>query len=551
METAGVGSLVAFALVVRCLRWWQTSLLFNDGPTFLWIAQEMAAARWREALAHPYHPLYPFATLIAHFAIPGWDWERAAVAVSIGAGAAAVLLLFVFLRSAFGRREAWLGALVLAVQPRIVAFSDVQSDALYLALFVASAAALWVALRNASAAMAGWSGALTGLAYLVRPEGLELAVVASVAAGLAVLRGQLGSAGRAAGWLAAFAAGLLIVMLPYVTAMRIDSGVWRLTGKKPVTGLLDVTTPGPAASAQADGLPPPAVAPPPASSGAPQTSQGVVQRPADPSPEAARPLLLRALSRLVAAASSGLRPWLLALIAVGAFARRGRPSRAGELVLIFVCVDAIVGVLQFRFSGYLDMRHVLPPLVLTFGYVAPGIDALAGVIARLVRRIAAPGVGAPPAWLTASLVGVALVAGVGQALRPEKDEARAERAAAEWLREYAVGEGAVAAPKTRLGYYAHRPSVSLHNAPRSGVVGWLGANGVRWVILDDDDDARFPALREAPLALLHCAQAGRRWAAVYAVAGEGVPPAIPEASGCSAAAQRSLAGDRVAAPEVR
>ncbi len=105
--SAALAGLVAFAVVVRCIRWWQTSLLFNDGPTFLWIAQEMAAARWREALAHAYHPLYPFLTLLAHFVIP--DWEQAAVAVSVVAGAAAVLLLFVFLRSAFGRREAWFG----------------------------------------------------------------------------------------------------------------------------------------------------------------------------------------------------------------------------------------------------------------------------------------------------------------------------------------------------------------------------------------------------------------------------------------------------------
>ncbi len=446
--------------------------------------------------------------------------------------------------------------LILAVHPRAIGFADVQSDALYLALFLAAVVALWSGLRSGSAAAAGWAGVLAGLAYLTRPEGLEVAVVAGTAAALAAARGRWGSAARTIGWVAAFSAGLLLVTLPYVTVMRVETGTWRVTGKKPVTGLLDVTTPGPGALAPptAGLAPAPATLVTPVPPGAetlpaprlPAASDSLAPRP---------PFPVRAIARLVEAASSGLRPWLFALIVLGAVARRGRGEGAGELVVLFVVVDAAVALLQFRFAGYLDMRHVLPPLVLTFGYVAAGIDALAGALTWVGRRVSvrgAPGAAPtgralPPAWLTALLVGVALLAGVGQALRPEKGSARAARAAADWLGANATGEGAVAAPKTRLGYYAHRPAVSLHGAPRTGVAGWLGAQGVRWVILDDDDFRHFPALREVPLTVLHCVEEGRRWAAVYTIFAEGDAPAAGEESGCGPAARRALA----LAPEPR
>jgi hypothetical protein len=97
---------VLVAIAVRCIDWWQSALIFNDGPTFLGLSQQMSAGHWSEALAHPFHPLYPLLTWLAHFATP--DWERAAAAVSILSGGVAVAFLFVFLRSAFDRRAAWI-----------------------------------------------------------------------------------------------------------------------------------------------------------------------------------------------------------------------------------------------------------------------------------------------------------------------------------------------------------------------------------------------------------------------------------------------------------
>lgn len=548
VEAFAVGGLVACALAVRAIRWEQTFLMFNDGPTFLWISREMAEARWREALAHNYHPLYSFTTLVAHFAIP--SWEDAAASVSIVAGGAAVLLLFLFLRSAFGRREAWLGALLLAVQPRVVELSaNVQSDGLYLALFLASALALWSALRSTSIALAGWAGALTGLAYLTRPEGLVVAVVAAAAALLAIARGRFGGPGRAAGWLAAFGAALALFVLPYATVRRVETGTWQLSGKKPVTGMIGIddlnaageeTAHAPARRAESEPRTTPALvgSSVPASDAAAATAAGTGKTTA-----LANAAL--ATARIAEAASSGVRPWFLAVLLVGVFSRRGRPGPAAEFVWLFVVVDFLLGFAQYRSAGYLDMRHVLPPLVLGFGYFAPGIDALAAGVVAAGRRVGTWRVETPPRWLTALLVAATVAGGLGQALRPEKKQARAARAIADWLGENAKEVGAVAAPKTRLAYYANRPAVSLYGLPPRGAAAWLGSQRVRYVIVDDDDLENFPSLREAPLSLIHCIDIGGRWAAVYRFGDDAAPdPGSPSTgspdAACADAARGSL-----------
>jgi len=535
-EGAALALLVAAAVALRCVRWWQTALMFNDGPTFLGLARQMSEGRWSDAFGHAYHPLYAFLTLLMHFVIP--DWEGAAAAVSILAGGGAVLLLFFFLRSAFGRREAWFGAALLAVHPRVIGFSaDVQSDGLYLMLFVGAVLCLWTALRDASPSLAGWAGVFTGLAYLTRPEGLSVAVVAGVMAALGFSRGSLRPAVRAVCWVACFAGALTLVALPYATIMRVERGAWQLSGKKPVSALLGLKL-----AASASGGAQPAAAPTAQEPGAPEAAAGPAAAQGRSLPSAI-PGSVLALWRLFFDALSGLRPWFMALIAIGVFARRGRPGPAGEFVLLFVGLDAAVGLAQFRYTGYLDMRHVLPPLVLTFGYFGAGIDAVAGGLARIAGLASPAGSSSPPAWLTACLVGLALAAGMGQALRPEHASALAVRATADWLRGNATSEGAVAAPKTRLAYYAGRPAVSLYSAPAAGALAWLEKRDVRYLILDDEDVEHFPALREARLALLHCVPRGKHWGAVYELRpDDGAPPdqAVGEA-GCVSAARAAVA----------
>ena len=112
------------------------------------------------ALAHPFHPLYPLAIALLRgvLSLPEGDALVAAAGiVSVSSGGVAVGCLWAWLRSAFGREAAAVGALALAVHPGAVGMAaDVQSDGLYLALFVAAVAASGGLRRCSSFARAGY-----------------------------------------------------------------------------------------------------------------------------------------------------------------------------------------------------------------------------------------------------------------------------------------------------------------------------------------------------------------------------------------------------------
>ena len=172
------------AIALRCVAWWRSAALFDDGPIFIYAAEAMAAGQWASVLQHPYHPLYSIGVWLLG-AVLG-NYETAAVALSIACGAASVALLYGLLRDMFDSRVALIAAAILAVHPRAVAFtSDVQSDSLYMALFLAGLLLMsrWLFAerdrgRWSSLVLAAATGVSIGAAYLTRPEGIGLALVA-------------------------------------------------------------------------------------------------------------------------------------------------------------------------------------------------------------------------------------------------------------------------------------------------------------------------------------------------------------------------------------
>lgn len=360
------GALALLAVAVRSLRWAQTPVMMNDGPIFLRLAQQIADGDWRAALTYEFHPLYPLAVALAR-PFTG-NWEQAAVSVSILASAVAVLGLFALLRDAFDRNVAAIGALLLALHPIAIEQADVQSDPLYLAILTWSAALLWRALRDRHARTALVAGLVTGLAYLVRPEGLGMLAVGAVVAGGQVARRELRfpAAARFAG---ALCLGAALTAGPYVAFISAHNGGFTLTGKKSVAGVLGVSalgtwiTRGTVEYKRAKPLDPllaarPDLAPP-ARGVRPFRNKPVASGFAK-YPEAAR--------RLARVSVKSARPEILILLAFGLFAARGRPQLRGRF---FLTCTALYGLMLLGLSansGYVSRRHVLPVATLLFGY---------------------------------------------------------------------------------------------------------------------------------------------------------------------------------------
>jgi hypothetical protein len=469
-------ALVVFAFAVRAFRWAQTAAMMNDGPEFIRLAQAIAAGDWGTALAHKYHPGYPAAVAAAHAVIAPFtpSWEIAAVGVSVTAGALAVGALYALLCEGFDRRIAAVGAFLLAVHPVAIELSDVQSDPLYLALFVASAALLLRAVLRESGAFALAAGAAAGLAYLVRPEGAGTVLVGVGLAGLDLVR-RRASFAQAARAAAPLCLGAALVMAPYVAVLSVHSGELSLTGKKSVTRMLGMSSAGKSVAPKpVDPLlaERPDLAPLP---------RGVKAFRDAPTATGAASLPFAAL-QVVREVLKALRPEGLLLLAIGLFAARGAPARRGRFFAAYSVLYLAVFFALAATSDYLSRRHVLPPMALLFGYAALGAVTLADALGRVSALADRPALRlALPLALVAAL-------GLGKSLRPDRLDALPERRAAEWIRAeggLAPGE-AVAAVKQRVGYYAGAPFVDLRRTPHPEVLlGYLRREHVRYVVVDE------------------------------------------------------------------
>lgn len=487
-------------------------MLFNDGPHFLNAAQALAAGRVGDALAQPQHPLYP--ALVAFVHALGAGWENAAALVSVLGGTAAIGFAALFFRDAFDARVAWLAAGLLVFQARAVeASSDVQSDGLYAGLFLAGVWLAWRAFDRRSMASAAFCGVAAGLAYLTRPEGLGIAIVAAglaaanVVTGRATVREALRIAAAISLCAAFFAA-------PYAIAISRGADSFALTHKKSLRELAGVAAdPAPAAAApqqaRARLVPLRDLVPPEPDRG--EDGRAVMR--AGTSGRRA----FEATRMVARTEKSALRYGPLVLLAIGLWVARGTPGRRGVFVLSIAALYTVVlWVLAYR-VGYVSRRHALPPLAPLLGYAGLGAAAIGAWLARASGRERIAHAAA------IALVG-AVAAGeiVGQ-LEPRRAEERSARIAAEWLRSNAPA-GPVVTDRLRLGYYAGMPYVPFVRADDAALRAFFteafdparGKDGARYVLLDDPEDVA--AARRAAgdrMRVLHRVGQGKHEAWVF------------------------------------
>jgi 4-amino-4-deoxy-L-arabinose transferase-like glycosyltransferase len=532
-EAGIVAGLLALAGLLRWFRWERTEAIFNDGPRFLAMAERMAADDWSAALGHDYHPLYPFLTVIGGFLLG--DMEIAAVTVSVLGGVIAVGCIYGLTRDTFDWPVAPVAGLLLAVHPRAVDFtSDVQSEGVYLAAFLGSLWLGWRACRDRSPALAGWAGALSGLAYLARPEGIGALLVASCLGGWFVLRRRW-TVLQGLGWLAAAVAGAVLVMGPYIGLLRIQNDNWGLTRKKSVsvvTGLEAGTAVAVPAAAAGDTEPEPAAVPParellaaaaePAgadpSVGVPEPgAAGGASAPAEvaeivaPATQEVDPGLLQlesygrlavdpdnnvlkrrnsvaAFRELLSSMTGAFRIEVLVLLMLGLVHLRGRPSDRGifygALALIF---GVVLTGLAWNY-GYVSKRHVLPVAAALLGYAAVGVIVAARLVHDGFSAARVPRTARAANRATAvTIVALLLIPPLIELSGVRREDKRAGRLAAQWLREHEPARGGLAAHRGRLAYYADAPFVAIPEIPAGPDLPELRGLGATHLIVEVDD----------------------------------------------------------------
>jgi 4-amino-4-deoxy-L-arabinose transferase-like glycosyltransferase len=215
-----------------------------DGAYWAGLAAALERGDFRNGLSTAWPPLYPALVAlllrIAHRAglAPGpATAEACARAVSVLGGTLLLVPLHALARRLLSPRAAAIAVLLAAFHPRLLQYSAAALSEATFALLLVGALALLVASEEsegiAATSREAASGALFGLAYLARPEGLLLAAAAWV---VGLFRGRSAAtpnAGRSfiVRLRPAFVVAVLVVALPWLMFLHGTLGRWSLGEK--------------------------------------------------------------------------------------------------------------------------------------------------------------------------------------------------------------------------------------------------------------------------------------------------------------------------------
>ncbi len=383
-----------------------------------------------------------------------------------------------------GLAVAWVGALCPALAT-VASNQGGGSEGPYLLLVLSG---LWLALlttrRRGAAAWAGALGAglCTGLAYLMRPEGIFFAVVfvpvvaVGALGGVAALRRRSGATrrwGAAAVLVALFGVGLVACAGPYVDYLHTRTGSWQLTAKA-----RDASLDAWRAVAEHDRR---------------ARDQIFYRLDADRESFVAGRYTLAELVRDDPAGYAGIvgvnlrtaareiaRPeflpypsWELLplpLMLLGGWAAWRRRRRAPALAVLATAVVALAVPLGF----FVQPRYLAPTVAIACVFVGLGLTDLP---VRWRR---------PALAVTVVLLAFSLLAGLGglhHFLNPR--EQVEHRVAGEWLHDNTPPGTRVMTRSLVVDYYADRVMIPMPYSSMSSLLHYARAHGVDYVVADE------------------------------------------------------------------
>jgi hypothetical protein len=287
------------------------------------------------------------------------------------------------------------------------------------------------------------AGAASGLAYWIRPEGLEVALVA-----LPVLAWH----GWRAGWpwrrwalaTGTLATSALLVAAPYMA----------LSGKITSKQLqFFKVAPAPTYITQLASQPAQSSAPPAASPSAPAPP------PAPPQPRYAPSLVLKvvglSLAAFINSICQGFKFIFLPLYLLGLVALVWRRPPAIQVAFLSLLGAAHIAILMgvYVFSGYIAHRHVIPLVGLAMPFAALGTVQTGAVLARWTRT--------RPVSCTAVTLGIACALVLPYTLRRLNREFLPVIEATDWVEAHAASGTGVVCNSPYVEFYGTHPVTIL------------------------------------------------------------------------------------------
>jgi len=227
--------LILVSLLLTIYLFFRTYVISLDGAfQYIPVAKDFASGFFRRALSHNQQPLYP---LVIAF-VSRWvaDFELAGKLVSSFFGILIIFPVYFLGKRIFDERIAFVSTLFLVIHPYIRRFSaDVLKESTYLFFIATALWFAWKTIQDEKKYPFLFIPILSVLAYLVRPDGIEVLFVVLLYV-LFVKNFSIPGSKRTAILLLILSS--CILLLPYLLYIRELRGEWTFGKAKSIVEML-------------------------------------------------------------------------------------------------------------------------------------------------------------------------------------------------------------------------------------------------------------------------------------------------------------------------
>ncbi|MFZ0889022.1 MAG: glycosyltransferase family 39 protein [Candidatus Binataceae bacterium] len=470
-ETKLVAVITLVAMAIRVYLSLTSFCIAADGVGYLEMAQAFTAGHPAQALSSLFSPLYPFLISLGYRILP--NWELTGELISTVFGTLSIPLLYLLIREVHGRRELAAGAAALAaIHPELANYSaSVRTEAGFICLAIASLYLFVSGVGRPRPLRIAGAGAVGGVAYLCRAEGIGLIPVCIAILFIGTFTWRRWNLAAAVRWAIFFAVPFAIVASPYLIYLRHAMGHWTVSRELNFAAAQSVMERArnktPWLSLQ-------------------RSANTSILAPLLTDPRAYFSKLGYDLLMSPYYFMQAILPPVAGLLVIGLWVRgRGLFLSFGESVLALEVGFHFFGF-AFYNTGPRFMVHLIP---YTFGWTMIGLEAATRAVERLRlgrRRIPAP--------TLAVLLALVLLP---RTLWPIGYDLRGFRYAAAEIARRGVKPGTIACGDPRFAFYADADRVELPEHPRPDVCGWVLSTRADYMMLSEHDESRWGDLSAA------------------------------------------------------
>lgn len=484
---APLAAILLLATIVQAILFARLSTISADGIIFIDIARKFAEAPLETIRTQDQHPGYPAMLLACTRAIewlgyraePG-SWVAGSVIVSFVCGLLSVAVVWFFARDLFDIKVANVAAIVFIVLPvpRTIAV-DAHSDTPHVLFYLLAAWMATTGMTSGSLRRLAAAGLASGAAYWIRPEGLEVVLVALPLLVWHAFRAHWPwrRSILAVGTLAGTA---LLVAAPYpilagkVTSKQLPgvkanvARVYQLLASASESAPVAVeaapgdiespTAPSPLPAAPSQS-PAPAVIDRP--SGEAPRIDAPATAPAPPAQEdhysAARVLSVigGAISAFINSICQGFKFVFIPLYLLGLVVLSWHRPRWIQIAFLSLLGATHIFILLCLhvFSGYIAHRHVIPLVGLAMPFVALGVLAFSTWAARVLKT--------KPIYCTLATLGICCAIVMPYTLRRLNREFLPVIEATRWIQSRAAPGSGIVCNSPYVGFYGRLPIAAL------------------------------------------------------------------------------------------